>query len=72
MLDGQVVLGPIPQFSQILVVQRIEGKNTERDRGRADSDIKYNERYAVCLTRRGEEQRGEDLLCLKMLPPDNA
>lgn len=33
-LNGQVVLGPIPQLTQVLVVQRIEGVVTKRDRGK--------------------------------------
>lgn len=31
-LNGEVVLGPIPQLTQVLVVQRIEGVGTNRDR----------------------------------------
>lgn len=31
-LDGQVCLGPIPQLTQVLVVQCIEGMDTGRDR----------------------------------------
>lgn len=31
-LNGEVVLGPIPQLTQVLVVQCIEGMSTKRGR----------------------------------------
>lgn len=39
MMDGQVVLGPIPQLMQVLVVQRVEGEDTESDREEPDKEM---------------------------------
>lgn len=45
MVDGQVVLGPIPQFAQVLVVQSIEGKGTNRHKRITEERKKLNTFY---------------------------
>lgn len=82
--DGQVVLGPIPQFSQVLVVQCIKGVNTRRKE--KEEGQKKNQKMMVNGARRERKKdegkrkekrrkgkrRGEDSLCLKMFPSDDA
>lgn len=48
-LYGQVVLRPVPQLTQVLVVQGIEGVKTERDRGLTNKTNKQNVDYTVFL-----------------------
>lgn len=53
-MDGQVVLGPIPQLAQVLVVQRIEGEDPKRDRGKTGEEMKH------CDYLNGEERWREE------------
>lgn len=53
--DGQVVLGPIPQFSQVLVVQCIKGVNTRREEERRGTE-KESENDGE-RGKKGEEKR---------------
>lgn len=55
-LDGQVVLGPIPQLTQVLVVQRMEGIDTKRDREEIKTQLNCLSKY-IYLERRGKKRR---------------
>lgn len=54
--DGQVVLGPIPQFSQVLVVQCIKGVNTRREEEEGRETEKESENDGE-RSKKGEEKR---------------
>lgn len=62
-LDGQVVLGPIPQFSEVLVVQRVESIRTEKTK-----------KMKMKTGSEGEKVGGreENLLSLEVLPPNGS